>query len=83
MGSPANGVLEVAGPQQFYLDDLIRDTLRERHDAREVIDRPARALLRRGTAANAALVPADGARLAATRLDDWQKKQSMTGSRKR
>jgi len=76
VGSPVNGSVEVAGPQQFYLDELIRHTLRESHDSREVITDPhARyygAQLHERT-----LVPADGARLASTRLDDWLT-QSMT-----
>ena len=73
VGSPVNGSVEVAGPQQFYLDELIRHTLRERDDSREVSTDPhARyygAQLHERT-----LVPADGARLAATRLDDWLKR---------
>ena len=32
VGPPVNGVIEVAGPQQFRLDELVRSTLRERHD---------------------------------------------------
>ena len=82
VGPPVNGIVEVAGPQQFYLDDLIRDTLRERHDAREVIADP-HARYYGAELQERSLVPAAGARLAATRLDDWQKKQSMTGSSKR
>jgi uncharacterized protein YbjT (DUF2867 family) len=30
VGSPVNGIVEVAGPQQFRLDELIRRVLRER-----------------------------------------------------
>src|SRR3954454_18046168 len=37
VGSPVNGVVEVAGPQQFRLDELVRRFLRERRDRREVI----------------------------------------------
>ncbi|HEY2127862.1 MAG TPA: SDR family oxidoreductase [Streptosporangiaceae bacterium] len=40
VGPPVNGIIEVAGPQQFRLDDLVRSTLRERHDPREVITDP-------------------------------------------
>jgi uncharacterized protein YbjT (DUF2867 family) len=79
VGPPVNGIVEVAGPQQFYLDELIRHTLRESGDPREVSTDPhARyygAQLHERT-----LVPADGARLAATRLDDWLK-QSTTDRR--
>jgi uncharacterized protein YbjT (DUF2867 family) len=37
VGSPVNGVVEVAGPAQFRLDELIREGLRAVHDPREVI----------------------------------------------
>jgi len=47
VGPPVNGTVEVAGPQQFRLDELVRSTLRERHDPRKVITDPPRALLRR------------------------------------
>ena len=70
VGSPVNGIVDVAGPQQFRLDQLIRRVLRERGDPREVITDPhARyfgAELRERT-----LVPGDDARLAETRFDDW------------
>jgi uncharacterized protein YbjT (DUF2867 family) len=69
-GSPVNGIVEVAGPQQFRLDELIRQGLSARHDPREVIADPhARyfgAELQERT-----LVPGDGARLAETHFDDW------------
>jgi len=69
-GSPVNGILEVAGPQQFRLDELVQRGLDAREDPREVIADPdARyfgAALRERT-----LVPGVGVRLAATRFDDW------------
>jgi uncharacterized protein YbjT (DUF2867 family) len=69
-GSPVNGIVEVAGPQQFRLDELIRRGLSARDDPREVIADPhARyfgAELQERT-----LVPGAGARLAETRFDDW------------
>jgi uncharacterized protein YbjT (DUF2867 family) len=37
VGPPVNGIIEIAGPQQFHLDELVRNTLRERHNPREVI----------------------------------------------
>ncbi|HSR84069.1 MAG TPA: SDR family oxidoreductase [Streptosporangiaceae bacterium] len=70
VGTPVNGTVEVAGPQQFRLDDLVRTTLRERHDPREVITDPqapySGAELRERT-----LVPAGEARLAETSFDHW------------
>jgi len=69
-GPPVNGIIEVAGPQQFHLDDLVRTTLRERHDPREVITDP-RAPYNGAQLHEHTLVPAAGARLAKTRFDDW------------
>ena len=37
VGAPLNGILEVAGPEQFGLDDLIRTGLAFRGDPREVV----------------------------------------------
>jgi uncharacterized protein YbjT (DUF2867 family) len=70
VGSPVNGVIEVAGPEQFRLDELIRRGLAARNDPREVIADPnARyfgALLGERT-----LIPGEGARLGETRFEDW------------
>jgi uncharacterized protein YbjT (DUF2867 family) len=70
VGSPINGIVEVAGPEQFRLDGLIRLGLAAKGDPREVISDPeARyfgALLHERT-----LLPGDGATLASTRFEDW------------
>jgi uncharacterized protein YbjT (DUF2867 family) len=70
VGPPVNGIVEVAGPEQFRLDELIRRGLEERGDAREVIvDPDARyfgARLDERT-----LVPDGAARLGETRFEDW------------
>jgi uncharacterized protein YbjT (DUF2867 family) len=70
VGPPVNGVIEVAGPEQFRLDELIRNTLRERHDPREVISDP-HAPYYGAELHERSLVPAAGARLAETRFHDW------------
>ena len=41
MGSPLNGIVEVAGPEQFRFDELIRLGLSARKDPREVIADPS------------------------------------------
>ncbi len=70
VGPPANGIVEVAGPEQFRLDELVRGALSGRDDPRAVVADPdARyfgARLEERT-----LVPAEGARLAPTTYDDW------------
>jgi uncharacterized protein YbjT (DUF2867 family) len=70
VGSPVNGIIEIAGPQQFHLDDLIRNTLRKRHDSREVITDP-HAPYNGAEVHERTLIPAAGARLAKTRFGDW------------
>jgi uncharacterized protein YbjT (DUF2867 family) len=78
-GAPVNGIVEIAGPQQFRLDDLIRRGLGARNDPREVIADPhARyfgAELQERT-----LVPGDGATLAETRFDDWLRQPAVSRS---
>ena len=75
-GPPSNSITEVAGPEQFRLDELIRQGLKERNDPREVIADPeARyfgALLSERT-----LVPHDGAVVGETRFDDWLKRTQI------
>lgn len=40
VGGPVNGIVEVAGPQQFRFDELIRQGLAARNDPREVVADP-------------------------------------------
>ena len=70
VGAPVNGIVEVAGPQQFRLDELIRRFLSERDDPREVITDP-HARYSGAELGERTLVPGDDARLAETRFDDW------------
>ncbi len=70
VGSPVNGVVEVAGPQQFRLDELIRRVLRERRDPREVITDP-HARYFGAELDERTLLPGDDATPAETRFDDW------------
>jgi uncharacterized protein YbjT (DUF2867 family) len=79
VGPPVNGVIEIAGPQQFRLDDLVRNTLRERHDPREVITDP-HAPYYGAELHERTLVPAAGARPAETRFDQWQNQSTIDDS---
>jgi uncharacterized protein YbjT (DUF2867 family) len=76
VGAPVNGIVEVAGPEQYRLDELIRRNLSERHDPRKVATDPGAryygALLSERT-----LVPGNGAHLAETRLADWLRQPAM------
>ena len=79
VGSPVNGIVEVAGPEQFRLDAFIRQGLEERDDPREVIADPdARyfgARLDERT-----LVPDDDARLGETHFEDWLNQQKSVAT---
>lgn len=70
VSTPANGMVEIGGPEKFRLDELIRRDLAARHDPREVVaDSHARYY---GIAVSErSLVPNDDARLGATRFEDW------------
>jgi len=70
VGAPTNGIVEVAGPERFRLDELGRSTLAARYDTREVVTDPGAKYF--GAALEErSLVPLGGARTAATRLADW------------
>ena len=70
VGSPVNGIVEVAGPEQFRLDELVRRGLSARDDPREVIADP-HARYFGAELSERTLVPGDDALLGETRFDDW------------
>ena len=70
VSTPLNGIVEVAGPQQFRFDELIRQDLRERHDSRTVVTDP-HARYFGAELAERSLVPGKDARLGEIRLEDW------------
>jgi uncharacterized protein YbjT (DUF2867 family) len=70
LGSPVNGITEVAGPEAFRLDELIRRVLHDEHDPREVIADP-HARYFGAELQERSLVPDGDAILGKTRFDDW------------
>jgi uncharacterized protein YbjT (DUF2867 family) len=68
--SPVNGIVEIAGPEQFHLDMLIRRVLSARNDPREVITDP-HARYFGAELSERSLVPGDDAILGETRFDGW------------
>jgi len=62
VGSPVNGIVEIAGPARFRLDELIRARLGTSGDPREVITDPDAAYFGI-TPGERTLLPGDGARL--------------------
>jgi uncharacterized protein YbjT (DUF2867 family) len=72
VGSPINGTVEIAGPDVFRFDDLIRQSLRARHDSREVVPDP-RARYFGTELSERSLVPSNDAELGAIHFEDWLK----------
>jgi len=70
VGAPLNDTVEVAGPQQFRFDELIRQGLRARNDPREVVADP-HARYFGAELGERSLVPDDGARLGEIRFEEW------------
>jgi uncharacterized protein YbjT (DUF2867 family) len=70
LGAPLMGSVEMAGPEQFRFDELVRQDLTARGDPRPVVeDRHAHYF---GTELDERpLVPDAGARLGGTRYEDW------------
>lgn len=70
IGSPVNGTVEVGGPERYRMDDLVRRVLRANGDKREVIA-DAHARYFGAELDDESLVAGTGARLGATRFEDW------------
>jgi uncharacterized protein YbjT (DUF2867 family) len=69
-GSPVNGTVEIGGPEQFRLDELVRRDLAARQDPRKVIADP-QARYYGIQVSERTLLPNDNARLGETHFEDW------------
>ena len=67
---PMNGTIEIAGPEQFRLNELIRQGLSARNDPREVVADP-HARYYGVELSESTLVPGDDAWFSQTRFADW------------
>jgi uncharacterized protein YbjT (DUF2867 family) len=70
LSNPANRMLEVAGPEPFQIDQIVRQYLTEQGDPREVITDDG-APYYGIKVSKRSLMPGEGARLAPTRFADW------------
>jgi uncharacterized protein YbjT (DUF2867 family) len=70
LGAPLNGMVEVAGPQQFRFDELIRQGLAARNDSRAVVIDP-HAMYFGAELGERSLIPAGEARLGEIRFEEW------------
>ncbi len=70
VGQPVNGIVEIGGPEQFRVDELVQRRLASLNDRREVVADPnaryAGAKLDEKT-----LLPGNNARLGKTRFETW------------
>jgi len=70
LGEPVNGLVEIAGPETFTMDEAVGRVLAFDRDPRTIIADPAAPYF--GVQVNdRSLVPGPGARLGSTRLDWW------------
>jgi uncharacterized protein YbjT (DUF2867 family) len=70
VGAPVNGTVEVAGPEQFRFDDLIRQGLGAHNDPRKVVVDP-HARYFGAELGERSLIPADNARLGEIHFQQW------------
>jgi uncharacterized protein YbjT (DUF2867 family) len=70
VGPPVSGIVEIGGPEQFRLDELVRRRLASLNDPREVIADP-NARYSGAKVSEKTLVPGNNARLGETRFETW------------
>jgi uncharacterized protein YbjT (DUF2867 family) len=70
VGQPLNGIVEVAGPERFGMDELVRIGLGFRGDPRAVVTDPS-AKYFNSLPSEGELLPGEGATIFETRFEDW------------
>jgi uncharacterized protein YbjT (DUF2867 family) len=78
VGTPAGGIVEVAGPEPFRFEDLVRRELSARNDPRRVVADPG-ARYFGATVSDATLLPGGHAQLGPTRFEDWLDELAIRG----
>lgn len=74
VGTPVGGVVEIAGPDRYRLDDLVREGLAARNDPRTVVADP-HATYFGAELEEDTLLPGPDARLGGTRFTNWLARQ--------
>ncbi len=77
VGQPVNGIVEIAGPEQFRVDELVRRRLVSLKDSREVIADP-NARYAGAKVSERTLLPGNKARLSETRFESWLTQSAAT-----
>ncbi|MER5987495.1 SDR family oxidoreductase [Streptomyces sp. NPDC001787] len=75
VGTPVGGTVEVAGPDTFRLDELIRETLAARNDPRTVVTDP-QATYFGAALGETTLLPGPDAQITGSRFTDWSARQA-------
>jgi uncharacterized protein YbjT (DUF2867 family) len=78
VGPPVNGTVEIGGPEQFRVDELVRRRLATLKDPREVVADP-NALYSGAKLNERTLVPGENARLGETRFETWLTQPAAQG----
>src|SRR5437763_12784932 len=79
VGLPVNGIIEIAGPEQFRVDELVRRRLASLNDPRKVIADP-NARYAGANVSEKTLLPGNNARLSDTRFETWLKQPAAQKS---
>jgi uncharacterized protein YbjT (DUF2867 family) len=77
MGTPRNGIVEIAGPEKLRFDEFVRRGLRARKDPREVVADP-HARYFGAELGERTLVAGADAQLGETHFEDWLRLQPTT-----
>jgi len=75
IGSPVNGIVEIAGPEKFRMDELVRQALAAGNDPRQVVADPEAPYFGDYQVDDSTLVPGDAALLGEIRFRDWLERQ--------
>jgi uncharacterized protein YbjT (DUF2867 family) len=78
VGAPVNGIIEIAGPEKFRMDELVREALQAINDPRRVVTDPDALYFGAYHVDDSTLVPGDGAMLGEVRFRDWLERQLVT-----
>jgi uncharacterized protein YbjT (DUF2867 family) len=77
VGAPVNGIVEVAGPQEFRLDEFVRQGFHAHNDPREVVADPGAGYF--GVEVDErTLVPGKDARLGETHFEAWLSQSTVS-----
>jgi uncharacterized protein YbjT (DUF2867 family) len=75
VGAPIDGIVETAGPEQFRMDELIRQALQARNDPRKVVTDPDALYFGDYEVDDTTLNPGPGAIVGSVRFQDWLARQ--------